>query len=503
MKNIFWIIIVLVIIAGGYELIAKRTASQTTSRDTASAQNVIVKNLNIPWDIATLPDDSLLITEREGNLVRIYENQERVSIPFEISSVGEGGLLGLTLHPNFETNNYVYLYITQKKGGGLMNSVKRYMLDLESNVLQREITIVDNIPGAPYHDGGRLRFGPDGLLYITTGDAGDEDSAQDKTLLSGKILRVTDDGSIPTNNPFGNAVWSYGHRNPQGIAWDNEGRLWSTEHGRSGILSGYDELNLIERGGNYGWPVIQGDETKTGMIAPVLHSGSDITWAPASLEYHDNHLYWGGLRGESVYRVEIVNDAVENLEEYFVGELGRIRTVVKNLDRGIFYISTSNTDGRGTAGSEDDRILGVPFSFFENTLGDSDSALSEDSDAPLGQGVDENIEETVVNNFRETLQQKVVSELGQPIEGFEPSMFLRVYPGLVQRDFDGVDAMIGAYRYQNNELVYDLQGEREMHSAARAISGEGMSTLYENVTDRLRFDANTQSVENLLTQLSS
>jgi glucose/arabinose dehydrogenase len=322
---------------------------------------ILAKNLFVPWSIAFLPDGTMLTSERDGSLVHIHNNEMQRIVVDGVHERGEGGLLGIVLHPSFETNHWIYLYMTHAEGDSTKNRVVRYVY--ENNTLGNQKTIIEGIPGAAYHDGGRMAFGPDDYLYITTGDAGVEESAQDKESLSGKILRLTEEGDVPADNPFGNAVYSYGHRNPQGLAWDEQGRLWSTEHGRSGVQSGLDELNLIEKGGNYGWPLIEGGEERDGMITPVLHSGADTTWAPASLAYHEGKLFWGGLRGESLYEVTISGESVENLKAHFRGEYGRIRAVaVGPLDR--LYFSTSNMDGRGTPGVESDVIVLVPFSAF-------------------------------------------------------------------------------------------------------------------------------------------
>ncbi len=243
---------------------------------------IIAENLQIPWEIAFLPDGDLLVTERPGMLKRIGK-ERRVYAIEGVEPIGEGGLLGMVLHPRFSENHWMYLYLTTKNGDSLINRVERYRF--ERDRLAEKTIIIDNIPGAAYHDGGRIAFGPDGYLYVTTGDSGKSDLAQDISSLAGKILRLKDDGSIPPDNPFGNVVWSYGHRNSQGLAWDDKRRLWATEHGRSGILSGLDELNLIEKGKNYGWPAIQGDETETGMESPVIQSGPDETWAPAGIAF--------------------------------------------------------------------------------------------------------------------------------------------------------------------------------------------------------------------------
>lgn len=188
---------------------------------------VILTKLNIPWEIVFLTKDSFLITERPGR-VKLY-SKNQLSNEYKLSEVfhiGEGGLLGAEKHPDFEHNQYLYFYLTYKKGTSILNKVDRYKLT--NNKLQFNKTIIDNIPGAVFHDGGRIKFGPDNYLYITTGDAGNAQSAQDINRLSGKILRLTDEGSIPEDNPFNNAVFSYGHRNPQGLAWDSNKQLWIT-----------------------------------------------------------------------------------------------------------------------------------------------------------------------------------------------------------------------------------------------------------------------------------
>ena len=218
------------------------------------------------------------------------------------------------------------------------------------------MVIVDRIPGAANHNGGRIKFGQDRLLYIATGDAQEPSRAQDTNSLAGKILRVTDAGQPAAGNSFNNAVYSYGHRNVQGLAWDQNGTLWATEHGRSGALSGLDELNLIVLGKNYGWPEIAGDETRVGMEAPVKHSGATVTWAPAGAAFWQEKLYFGGLRGQALYEAVISRNKVTALNELLKGELGRIREVITGPDGGL-YITTSNRDGRGQPQETDDRII--------------------------------------------------------------------------------------------------------------------------------------------------
>ena len=341
------------------------------ARPLSAKATTVASELSIPWEIVFLPSGEMLVTERSGSLVRVRGG---VKEPIPIAGVrhsGEGGLLGVALHPAYESNGFIYLYFSTTNAGRAVNQVMRYVL--RGSVFTEDKLILGNIPAAGNHNGGRIAFGPDGFLYVTTGDAGRSDWAQDKYSLAGKILRVTADGEIPEDNPFNNEVYSYGHRNPQGLAWDNLGRLWSTEHGRSGLQSGYDEINLIEKGGNYGWPDIEGDETREGMLRPILHSGPDTTWAPAGIVFlpatparagqtgHSGKLYWVGLRGSALYEAEVTPlGTLLSPKSYFAGEFGRLRAIIIGPG-GALYLSTSNTDGRGNVREGDDRILKVGF----------------------------------------------------------------------------------------------------------------------------------------------
>lgn len=328
--------------------------------ETNSDTSVVATNLVVPWEVVQLPGGGLLVTERPGTLRRIGQNQQSFKIE-GVQHVGEGGLMGLALHPDFKNNNQLYLYLTTRSADGLVNRVERY--ELRDNTLTNKQEILGNIPGANIHDGGRIAFGPDKKLYITTGDAAVPNLAQDTNSLAGKILRLNDDGSVPEDNPFNNAVYSYGHRNPQGIAWDDQGRLWSTEHGPSGRESGHDELNIIEKGGNYGWPQIRGDEAAAGMIRPVAHSGPDETWAPAGLAHYKGSLFFTGLRGESLYEAKIQNGNTVELKAHFRGAYGRQRAVTIIND--ALFITTSNRDGRGEAGQGDDKVIKIPTALFD------------------------------------------------------------------------------------------------------------------------------------------
>lgn len=327
------------------------TQNQKSTVDTKNNDvSIVAQNLDTPWAIDFLPNGNLLVTQRHGEIDEIDAKNSEVkkitSLP-QVNEIGEGGLLGLVLDPSFVKNNFVYLYYTYSGDENkTLNRVVR--MTFKDNKFSDENIIVDNIPGAPNHNGGRIKFGPDGNLYITTGDAQNPSQAQDPGSLSGKILRVVN--TTPE-------IYSIGHRNPQGIAWDGTGQLWETEHGRSGAASGLDELNRIDQGKNYGWPVIEGDKTQSGMETPVINSGPTTTWAPAGLAFLNGSLYWGGLRGTALYQGIIEGNKVI-LKEHFKGEFGRIRDVVVGPDK-MLYITTSNKDGRGSPKEGDDKIIKI------------------------------------------------------------------------------------------------------------------------------------------------
>ncbi len=343
------------------QIIQTLTAPVTQKPNDIPAETIIVENLDTPWGLVFLPDKTIFVTERPGTVQKI-DSSGILDSTFtakiqNVNEIGEGGLLGITIHPDFSKNHYVYLYYTYSSSGDdTLNRVVR--MTYTDNKLQDEKIILDKIPGASNHNGGRIKFGPDNYLYIGTGDAQNPSQAQNTKTLGGKILRVTDEGKPAPGNPFNNEVFSYGHRNVQGLAWDTSGSLWATEHGRSGIQSGYDELNLIEKGKNYGWPDIEGSETRAGMETPKKHSGSDKTWAPSGIAVYDGALFFGGLRGQALYETDIEQAALSQIEEHFTGQYGRIRDVVTAPD-GMIYITTSNRDGRGTPDSTDDKVIRI------------------------------------------------------------------------------------------------------------------------------------------------
>lgn len=328
----------------------------------------VAENLTIPWSIDWTPDGMILFTERNGNLRAIQDGQ-LLQEPLLSLGVGgvEGGMLGVAVDPNYSDNHYVYVYYTYNELLSTTNKLVRYQL--EDRVLNEDKVLIEGIPGGPFHDGGRIQFGPDGKLYITTGEAGNPDLSQDLNSLGGKILRINSDGTIPEDNPLENSpIYSLGHRNPQGLDWDDSGNLVATEHGPSGWRGiAHDEVNVILSGANYGWPDVIGDETKEGLLNPILHTGDD-TWAPSGAEFYygDKIPQWYGkyfvatLRGSHLHMIDfdLQNNSVIFHEKLFQDEFGRLRDVKTGPD-GFLYMLTSNQDGRGSPRTNDDRILRI------------------------------------------------------------------------------------------------------------------------------------------------
>lgn len=308
---------------------------------------VIATDLDVPWSIA-FHDGSALISERDS--ARIVEVDEdggvrEVGVVDGVAAAGEGGLLGIAVH-----DGYLYAYFTATGE----NRIERFALtgDRGSLALGGSETVISGMDAAGNHNGGRIAFGPDGMLYATVGDAGDPSNAQDLDSLSGKILRLTPEGEVPEDNPFeGSPVFSYGHRNPQGIAWAEDGTLYASEFGQDT----WDELNAIEAGGNYGWPEVEGIAERQGFIDPVQQWRPDEA-SPSGIAIVDGSVFIANLRGERLREVPVAD--VSAAAEYFVGELGRLRDVVAAPD-GALWMLTNNTDGRGNAAEGDDRVIRI------------------------------------------------------------------------------------------------------------------------------------------------
>ena len=317
---------------------------------------VVVKNIEVPWGLDFLPNGDIVFTERPGR-IRIIKNGSLTDRPLaeiNVAKVGEAGLLGIAVDPEFENNNFIYAYYTYfDNEGQMLNRISRFTLRNYSAT--DEIAVLDRIPGGRgdqgIHNGGRIKFGPDGKLYITTGDGGVTANAQNLNSLAGKILRINKDGSIPEDNPFPNSpVYSYGHRNPQGLAWYKSGFLFASEHGPIGN----DELNRIEAGKNYTWPALQ----CTDSGDPAVLCFTD-TIAPSGMVFVGNDLYLSGLRGTQLRKITFDDLGTKVIsQQIFLIGYGRIRDVVLGPD-GYLYVLTSNRDGRGLPGSDDDQILRV------------------------------------------------------------------------------------------------------------------------------------------------
>jgi glucose/arabinose dehydrogenase len=324
------------------------SVSRTPTGTDPAIASTVASGLNVPWGIAFLESGDALVSQRdEGSIVRITPDGKvtRVGEVDGASGGGEGGLLGLALAPDDEST--LFAYVTTASD----NRVVR--LRLAGDSIRSQEPILTGIAIGSRHHGGRLLFDAEGNLFVSTGDAGDGALAQDKQSLNGKILRITQDGGAADGNPFGNRTWTYGHRNIEGLAFDDRGRLWATEFGDKAR----DELNLIRRGGNYGWPGVEGRSGRKGLTDPKVTWSTDEC-SPAGLAISRSTAFLGALQGECLFSVPLDGTRAGRPTAHFAGDNGRIRTVAAAPD-GSLWMTTSNTDGRNTPGERDDRILRV------------------------------------------------------------------------------------------------------------------------------------------------
>jgi len=328
-----------------------------TSPTGTDAVQIVATNLQKPWAL-TPADGKIFLTEKVGR-VRVVDNGILVNesvADFHVVDVIDAGLLGITAHPDFEKNHYIYVYYTYSEGNKLWNKVLR-ITESNDRMVDAKV-ILDKIPAAEFDDGGVIKFGPDKKLYIGTGDATNEDSAQDLNSLAGKILRLNDDGSIPYDNPISNSsVYSYGHRNPQGLAWDDKGNLYETEEGPTKN----DEVNLVRPGQNYGWPNQECSGSKDYQDAllcynPSIEPAGIVYYKGGKLDLEDG-LILATLRGNILYQLYTNNGTITS-QKIILDGLGRIREVGEGQD-GYLYILTGNTDGKGFPDKKDDKLLRI------------------------------------------------------------------------------------------------------------------------------------------------
>jgi glucose/arabinose dehydrogenase len=314
----------------------------------------LARDLAVPWGIAFLPNGDALVGERDSGDVHVVARgggRHRVGhldVFSQLSSAGESGLLGLALHPGFASNGWVYAYLSTRSD----NRVVR-MRYADGRIGARHLVLA-GIPMNVHHNGGGLVFGPGGELFASTGDGEDSSRAQSRSSLGGKILRMTPTGGVPAGNPFGNHVWSMGHRNVEGITFDARGTLWASEFGEKRT----DELNRIVRGGNYGWPRVEGADGRGGFHDPFAQWSPTSSCSPSGVAVANGRAWLGALQGRCLFSVRLHGPHAHTKHKHFAGRFGRIRAVHRAPD-GSLWITTSNRDGRGTPGPHDDRVIRV------------------------------------------------------------------------------------------------------------------------------------------------
>jgi len=334
------------------------SAAPVPSAAVSSAPRTLVTGLEVPWGVAFLPDGNALVTERKSARLLRVAPDGRVTPVGTVAGVvpqGEGGLMGIAVSPSFTTDRTIVVAYTAATD----NRVVRLQVADDGTVDgAAQQVVVSGIVKGGIHNGGAVAFGPDGLLYIGTGEAGRRGPAQDRDDLGGKILRVTPDGAPAPGNPFGTAVYTLGHRNVQGLAFAPNGTLYAAEFGQNR----FDEVNRITAGGNYGWPEVEGVGDRPGFTDPLVTWSTDEA-SPSGLAYAGGALYAAGLRGERLWKVPVTApDALGTPEALLTGEFGRLRAVTPTPDGTALWVTTSNRDGRGAPVPDDDRVLVVPLS---------------------------------------------------------------------------------------------------------------------------------------------
>jgi len=335
---------------------APTSAARPAQPPTPRVAGTVASEFTSPWGLAFLPDRTALVSERDTGRIKRGARDGSIATVGTVPGVdagGEGGLMGLAVAADFAEAPYVYAYFTAADDNRIVR------MPYEGGRLGKPDVLVTGIPKAGIHNGGRLVFGPDGMLYAGTGEAGDRGLSQQRGSLGGKILRMTPEGKAPSDNPFrGSLVYSLGHRNVQGLAFDTQGRLWASEFGQNT----WDELNLIRPGRNYGWPEVEGRGGPSSFEQPVAQWSTDEA-SPSGIAIAGGSVWMAGLRGARLWRIPIesASATVGSPADFFTGEYGRLRTVQVAPD-GSLWLTTSNTDGRGSPRRGDDRILRLVLS---------------------------------------------------------------------------------------------------------------------------------------------
>jgi glucose/arabinose dehydrogenase len=340
--------------AGGLALGA---AASGTAAAAVRVERTLAHGLAVPWGIAFLPSGNALVGERDSGAIHVVRRSGgrhqvgHVDAFSQLSAAGESGLLGLALHPDFARNGWVYAYYSTRSDNRIVR------MQYAGGRIGSQHLVLAGIPMSVHHNGGGVAFGPGGLLFASTGDAEDSSRAQNRSSLGGKTLRMTPTGGVPSGNPFGNHVWSLGHRNVEGITFASDGTLWASEFGEKRT----DELNRIVRGGNYGWPRVEGADGRGGYRDPFAQWSPTSSCSPSGIAVANGRAWLGALQGECLFSVRLHGPHAGTKRKHLAGRYGRIRAVHRAPD-GSLWIGTSNRDGRATPGPRDDKVVRIAVS---------------------------------------------------------------------------------------------------------------------------------------------